>query len=89
MFIFQINTGFVSYVDDNIPYCCGRSPEEVTTKLKESSRTIFNWFGNSGVKANPGKFHMFFSKSGSFVANIGKKKCGTKTETLLGVILDN
>lgn len=84
MFIFQINTGFVSYVDDNIPYCCGRSPEEVTTKLKESSRTIFNWFGNSGVKANPGKFHMFFSKSGSFVANIGKKNVVQKLRHFWG-----
>lgn len=86
MFIFQINTGFVSYVDVNIPYCCGRSPEEVTTKLKESSRTIFNWFGNSGVKANPGKFHMFFSKSGSFVANIGKKKMYKNWDTFGGHI---
>ena len=41
MFLFHNNKGFFSYIDDSTSYYLGKSPEEVITKLKESSGTIF------------------------------------------------
>ena len=85
LFLFQINIDFVSYADDYTPYCPGKSPEELITKLEESSRTISKWFENTDMKANPDKCHMLVSKNGSFIANIRENKISnTKTEKILG-----
>ena len=88
--LLQNNTGFVSYNDDHMQYCLGRSPEEVITKLEESSRTNFKWFENNGMEANPDKYHMLVSKNGSLVANIDKIEVSNiKTQKLLGTTFDN
>ena len=57
MFLFHMNAGFVSYAENNTPYCLTKGPEEVITKVEEPSITIFKWIGNNGIKANPGKCH--------------------------------
>lgn len=67
-------TGFVSYADDNTPYCFGKSTEEEITKLEASSRTIFKWFENNDMEANPDKYHMLVGKKGSLFVNISKNE---------------
>ena len=50
MFLFC--NDFASYADDNTPYCIGKTPEEVISQLEKSSKSIFEWFENNGMKAN-------------------------------------
>ena len=38
MFLFCNDIDFASYVDDNAPYCIGKTPEEVISQLE------FGWF---------------------------------------------
>ena len=51
MFLFCNDIDFVSYADDNTPYCGGKTPEEVINQLEKSSKSIFEWFENNGMKA--------------------------------------
>ena len=72
------------------PNCLGESPKEVITKFEVSSKTIFKWFENNGMKANPDKRQMFVSKNGSFVANTGENKISDAiTVKHLRVTFDN
>ena len=70
MFLFCNDVDFASYADDNTPYCMGRTPEEVTRQLKKSSISIFKWFGNNRMKANPDKCHLLLSKKGDFEGRV-------------------
>ena len=49
---------FASYADDNTPYRIGKTPEEVISQLEKSSKFIFEWFENNGLKGNPNKCHL-------------------------------
>ena len=55
MFLFCKDVDFASSADDNTPYCIGKTPEEVIIQLEKFSVSIFEWFENNGMKANPGK----------------------------------
>ena len=57
MFLFCNDIYFASYADNNTPYCIGKTPEEVISQLEKSSKSIFEWFKNNGMKANPDKCH--------------------------------
>ena len=41
MFLFCNYIDFISYADDNTPYCIGKTPEEVISWLEKSSKSIF------------------------------------------------
>ena len=41
MFLFNNDKGYLSCTEDSTPYYLGKSPEELITKLEESSGTIF------------------------------------------------
>ena len=89
IFLFQNNTGFISYPDDSTLYYLGESAKDVITKLEESSRTNFKWFKKNGMKAYPDKCHLLVNKKGSFVANIVENKISdTKPENFLGITFD-
>ena len=53
MFLFCNDIDFASYADNNTPDCRGKTPEEVISQLEKSSRSIFEWFENNGLKNNP------------------------------------
>ena len=94
MFLFCKDVDFASSADDNTPYCIGKTPEEVIIQLEKFSVSIFEWFENNGMKANPGKWHLFLSKKGNFIkerkANINENRISnTKFEKLLGGTFDN
>ena len=90
MFLFCNDIDFASYADDNTPYCIGKTPEEVISQLEKSSKSIFEWFENNGMKANPGKCHLLLSKNENFEANVNENRISnTRFEKLLGVTFDN
>ena len=79
-----------SYADDNTPYCIGKTPQEVISQLGKSSKSIFEWFENNGMKANPDKCHLLLSKNENFEANIIENRISnTRFEKLLGVTFEN
>ena len=90
MFLFCKDVDFASYADDNTPYYIGKTIEEVISKLEKPPISIFKWFENNGMKANLGKCHFLFSKTGNFEVNINESRISnTKFEKLLGVTYDN
>ena len=90
MFFFCNDIDFTSYADDNIPYCIVKTPEEVRSQLEKSSKSIFEWFENSGMKANCDKCHLLLSKNENFEANINENRISnTRFEKLLDVTFNN
>ena len=89
MFLFCNNIDFASYADDNTPYCIGKTPQEVISQLEKSSKSIFEWFENNGMKANPDKCHLLLSKNENFEANIDKNRISNTRFEKLGVTFDN
>ena len=90
MLLFCNDIDFASYADNNTPYCKGKTPEEVISQLEKSSKPVFEWFENIGMKANPDKCHLLFSKNENFEANINENRISNVTfENRLGVAFDN
>ena len=73
MFLFCNDIDFASYADDNTTYCIGKTSEELISQLEKSSKYIFEWFENSGLKGNPDKCHLLLSKHDNFEANINER----------------
>ena len=83
-------TDFASYADGNTPYCIGKTPEEVISQLEKSSKSIFEWFENNGMQANPDKCDLLLSNNENFETNINENRISnTRFEKLLGVTFDN
>ena len=90
MFLFCNDIEFVSYADDNTPYFIGKTPEEVISQLEKSSKSIFEWFENNRMKANPNKCHLLLSKNKNFETDVnGNRISNTRLEKVLGVTFDN
>ena len=51
------NIDIARYADDNMPYTTGNSIEEVIQKLDNAAKTLFQWFSDKKMKANPNKCH--------------------------------
>ena len=58
LFLIMENNGIASYADDNTPYTTGNSIEEVIQKLENAAQTLFQWFSDNQMKANPDKCHL-------------------------------
>ena len=87
---FFVMTDFASYADNNTLYCIGKTPEEVTSQLQKSSKSIFEWSKKNGQKGNPDKCHQLLSKNDNFEANINENKIyNTRPEKRLDVTFDN
>ena len=90
MFLFCNGIDFASYADDNTPYCIGKTPQKVISQLEKSSKSIFEWFENNGLKGNPDKCHLVLSKNENFEANINENRISNaRFEKLLRVIFDS
>ena len=90
MFLFCNDIDFASYADNNTPYSIGKTPEEVTSQLQKSSKSIFEWSKNNGQKGNPDKYHLLLSKNDNFEANINENKISnTRPEKRVDVTFDN
>ena len=54
---------FASYADDNTPFFVGDDLNDVILKLQNASKTLFKWFNDNQMKANPDKCHFICSSS--------------------------
>ena len=52
---------FPSYADDNTPFFVGDDLSDVILKLQNASKTLFKWFSDNQMKANPNKCHFICS----------------------------
>ena len=58
-------TESASYTDDNTPQTfTGSNVEDVIINLQNASLTLFQWFYDNQMKANPGKRNLICSTSG-------------------------
>ena len=67
LFLTMKNIDIASYANDNTPYTTGNSMEEVIQKLENTAKTLFQWFSDNQMKANPDKCH-FVCNSNSEVS---------------------
>ena len=54
-------TDFASYADRKTSYVVGNNIEDVIIKLQNASLTLFQWFYDNQIKANPNKCHFICS----------------------------
>ena len=73
MFLFCNDIDLATYAD-NTAYGIGKTPDEVICQLEKSSKSIFEWFENNGMKAIPDKCHLLLSKNENFEANINENR---------------
>ena len=90
LFFIMNEVDFASYADDNTPFFVGNDLDEVIFKLQSASKTLFQWFADNQMKANPDKCHFICSsnlktrimiENGQIHNSIGEK--------LLGVFFDS
>ena len=63
LFIVNKNVNFSSQADDTTPFITGMRFEQIIPGLKSILSDIPQCFMNNSLKANAGKFHLFFSSS--------------------------
>ena len=56
LFFIMNDVEFASYADDNTPFFVG-GDLNVILKLQNASKTLFKWFNDNQMKANPDKCH--------------------------------
>ena len=56
------NIDIASYADDNTSYT-GNSIEEVIQKSENAAKTLFQWFSDNQMKANPDKCYFLRSSN--------------------------
>ena len=77
---------FASYADDNTPFFVGDDLNDVILKLKNAPKTLFKWFNDNQMKADPGKCHFICSSSVKTSIMIENKQIKSSScEKLLGV----
>ena len=90
LFLTMENIDIASYADDNTPYTTGNSIEEVLQKLENAAKTLFQWFRDNQMKANPDKCHFLFSSNREVSLSIENQIIkNSKFEKLLGIKLDS
>ena len=90
LFFIMNETDFASYADDNTPYVVGNNIEDVIIKLQNASLTLFQWFYDNQMKANPGKCHFICSLDDKVNITVQNQKiCNSPCEKLLGVTFDS
>ena len=61
------NIDIASCADDSTPYTTANWIEELIQELENASQTLFQWFSDNQMKANPDKCH-FLCNSNSEVS---------------------
>ena len=63
IFLFNEVTNIANYADDNTPYTCDKSSEQVIARLEKDSCNLFSWFKSNYLKPNIDKSHLLMSKA--------------------------
>ena len=80
---------FASYADDNTPFFVGNDIDQFILKMQNASETLFVWFKDNQMKANPDKCHfMCNSNSNKSITIQNEEICNSSCEKLLGVYFD-
>ena len=74
LFLIIENIDIASYVDDNTPCTTGNSIEEVIQKLENAAKTLFQWFSDNQMKANPDKCHFLCNSNSEVSLTIENQK---------------
>ena len=83
-------TNFASYADNNTPYVGSKNIEDVIIKLQNVSLSLFQWFYDNQMKANPDKCHFICSTHGKVnITDEHQKICNRSCEKLLDVRFDS
>ena len=90
LFVIMENTDIARYADDNTPYTTGNLIEEVIQKLGKAAQTLFQWFSDNQLKANPDKCHFLCNSNSEVSLTIETQKIkNSKFEKLLDIKLDS
>ena len=90
LFFIINNIDFASYADDNTPYTTNESAEKVIDKLEIEAKSLFKWFSDNQMKANPDKCHLLISSTSQSELKIGNVTIKSSIcEKLLGIKIDN
>ena len=89
LFWIMNDVDFASYADDNTLFFVGNDLDEVIFKLQSDSKTLFQWFADNHMKANPDKCHFSCSSNLEMSIMIENQQMHNSTcEELLGVFFD-
>ena len=89
LFFIMNETDFASYADDNTPYVVGNNVEDVIIKLQNASLTLFQWFYDNQMKANPDKCHFICSTNDKVNITVENQKIrNSPCKKILGVRFD-
>ena len=81
---------FASYAEDNTPFIVGEDISDDIFKLQNASKTLFQWFHDSQMKANPDKCHFICSSNKKLNIVIKDQTISNSNcEKLLHVLLDS
>ena len=90
LFVIMENIAIARYADDNTPYTTGNLIEEVIQKLGNAAQTLFQWFSDNQMKANPEKCHFLCNSNSEVSLTIETQKIkNSKFEKLLDIKLDS
>ena len=90
LFLIMENIDIASYADDNTTYTTGNSTEEVIQKLEDAAKTLFQWFRDNQMEANPDKCHFLCSSNREVSLTIKNQIIkNSKFEKFLDVKLDS
>ena len=82
------NIEIASYADENTPHTTGNSMEEVIQNLENAAKTLYQWFSDNQMKANPDKCHFLCNSNNEVSLTIETQKIrNSKFEKLLGIKL--
>ena len=62
LFFIINNINIARYADDNTSYIVADNIDDLIKSLEETSTALFQWFDNSFLKNNLGKFHLLINK---------------------------
>ena len=77
------NFDIASYVDGNTPYIVGNNIQELIVKLRNVSKTLFQWFSDNQIKSNPDKCNLICSTSKKVSLIVENKEINNNTHERL------
>ena len=79
-----------NYADGNTPHLSNINLNKVLHDLEKNSNTLFKWFTDNLLKANPEKSHLLTNSTQEIQINIGEIAISnSKCEKVLGIHFDN
>ena len=90
LFLIMEDIDIASYADDNTPDTTENSIGKVIPGLENAAKTLFQWFSDNQMKANPDKFHFLCSSNSEVSLSIENQQIkNSKFEKLRSYKLDS